>query len=331
MGLLIKGLFLIFFILMGERGFTKEMDIQSKKVLDEVNAMDLPSMEALSPKEARKLLEEFVWHSPIKLKAIENIEIPGPKGYIPARVYIPNGKGPFAILLYFHGGGWVFGSLDLYDPVCRALADKAGVVVVAVDYRLAPEHKFPEPLEDCFTSLKWAESHIDKFEGNGKRIIVAGDSAGGNLAASVCLLSRDRKGPIPVFQILMYPVTDFNFSTQTYNNFAKGYFVSKAEMEYFWEQYLNNPEEGENPYASPLKAKNLASLPPAMIVLAEYDLLFDEGRQYAEKLQAAGVPVVLKTYPTIHGFIGMYNQIDMGRQALDDISSQLKEFLKSNK
>lgn len=303
-----------------------EMDAESRAFLDQMNALNFPPIEKIPVNQARKLVDGFAWQSTIALQAIEDISIAGPHGPIPLRIYVPKGNGPFGVLVYFHGGGWVLGSLNHKDPVCRYLADKANLVVVSVDYRLSPEHKFPVALDDCYASIEWASQNIAKFSGNPEKLAVGGDSCGGNLALASTLLTRDRQGPKISMQVAVCPVTNCNFETDSYKRFAKHYFVPREDMIWYWKQYLNRPEEGLNPYASPLQdSGDQSRLPPAFIALADFDPLHDEGLAYAKKLQANQVPTTIKSYPTFHGFIDLYNQIDLGRKALDDVAEALKK------
>jgi acetyl esterase len=197
---------------------------------------------------------------------------------------------------------------------------------VSVDYRLAPEHKFPAAVDDGYAATRWAADHAATFNGDPMRIAVGGDSAGGNIAAVVSLLARDQGGPALVCQILIYPVTDYLSDTRSYHDYAEGYFLTQEGMSHFWKHYLNNEEEGKHPHAAPLLAENLRGLPPAFVITAEYDPLRDEGELYAARLQEAGVPVVLKRYEgMIHGFFTMSAVIDQGKQAIEDVARALRE------
>jgi acetyl esterase len=241
---------------------------------------------------------------------VEDREIPGPAGPIPVRIYWPLGAtGTLPLITYFHGGGWVICDLDSHDGSCRALANETGSVVVSVDYRLAPEHRFPAPAEDSYAAMVWAAEHAAELGADASRHAVAGDSAGGNLAAVVALMARDRNGPALRFQLLVYPVTDVSpgrdrHGSQTDN--ATGYFLTTSGMDWFRGQYLPEGEDGSHPYASPFMADDLSNLPPAFVVTAEFDPLRDEGEAYGAKLAAAGVPVeVLRADGMFHGFFGM--------------------------
>lgn len=248
--------------------------------------------------------------------AVVDRTIPGPAGEIPVRIYQPAGAPPpgerdTAVpgVVYYHGGGWVICNLDTHDNGCRRIANDLGAVVVSVDYRLAPEHKYPAGPDDAYAALCWTAEHAGELGIDPARIAVAGDSAGGNLAAVMALRARDRNGPPLAFQLLIYPVID---SSSTRNDYpsktenATGYFLTTVEMEWFRKQYLPDDAAGELPDVSPCLADSLAGLPPACIVTAEMDPLRDEGERYAELLEAAGVPVTLYRAPGMfHGFFNM--------------------------
>ena len=223
-------------------------------------------------------------------------------GQIGARVYTPEGNLPMGVLVYFHGGGWVLGDLESHDRVCRALANQAGCVVVSVDYRLAPEHVFPAGAEDCYAATKWVSENAASINADATRLAVGGDSAGGNLAAVVSMMARDRGGPAINFQLLLYPVTDCALDTPSQKEFAAdGFVLSRADMEWFWKNYADTVAEKNNPYACPLRAKDLKSLPPALVLTASHDPLRDEGERFAGRLIAAGVPwsaLATKASPT---------------------------------
>lgn len=255
---------------------------------------------------------------------VEDTTVPGLAVDVPVRVYTPTGTGPFPVLLYIHGGGWVIGSRDSHDDLCRSLCHRAGVVVVSVEYRRAPEQKFPAALDDCYAALRWCAAGAGGV-GDGTRLTVAGDSAGGNLSAAVCLLARDRGGPPIRLQALIYPVTNHNFDTASYHEFAEGYGLMRAGMIHFWNSYLGKPEDGRNPYASPLQATDLRGLPPALIQTAHYDVLRDDGEAYAARLQRAGVPVRCTRYLAMnHGFVQFAGSYEHGRVAVQEIADALR-------
>ena len=236
------------------------------------------------------------------LARVEDRLISGPRGQIPIRFYTPQGAGPFPVLVYFHGGGFYLGNIETEDGPCRVTANRAGCIVVSVDYRLAPEHKFPAAVEDCYAATRWAAENASAFDGDPLRIAVQGASAGGNMAAVVALMARDQGGPQLICQILMYPVTNFAFDTPSYQENADGYLSTKDSMVRCWNLYLQTEADGVNPYASPLRAPDLRRLPLALVVTAEFDPLRDEGEAYAARLHEAGVPVVCKRQEgAIHG------------------------------
>jgi len=256
---------------------------------------------------------------------VEDRMIPGADGEIPVRVYTPEGAGPFPVLIYYHGGGWVIGNLDAYDPTCRALTNAARCVVASIAYRLAPEHKFPAAPEDCYAALQWVGANAAAINGDPTRIAIGGDSAGGNLTAVVAQMSRDRGGVRPVYQLLVYPVTDYRYDTPSYRENADGYLLTKDAMVWFWNHYLSSEADGNSPLASPLRAGNFRDLPPALVITAEFDPLRDEGEAYAAKLQDAGVPVTLSRYDgMIHGFFSLGAVLGQGQHAIAEAAARLR-------
>jgi acetyl esterase len=230
--------------------------------------------------------------------------------------------------VWFHGGGWVIGDLDSADGTARHLTVGAGCVTVSVDYRLAPETKFPGAADDCYAATVWAAQHAARLNGDPSRIALGGDSAGGNLAAAVSLMARDRGLPPLLFQLLVYPVTERDFDTDSYQRCADGYLLSCDSMKWYWDHYLSTPAAAANPYAAPMQAKDVRNLPAALVITAEYDPLCDEGEAYAQRLKDAGVPTTCSRYDgMIHGFFGMSAVLDKGKQAIDEASrSLLKAF-----
>jgi acetyl esterase len=253
-------------------------------------------------------------------------EVPGPAGPIPVRVYRPLGSGtrPLPQVMFFHGGGWVLCDLDSHDGICRALTNASGCAVVAVDYRLAPEHRFPVGLEDCYAATVWCQEHPSLANATPGPLAVVGDSAGGNLAAAVALLARDRRGPSIAAEVLVYPVTDFSDATPSHRNAGEGYFLKSPEVMYYWGEYLNDPEEGSNPYASPLRAPDHRGLPPTLIITAENDPLRDEGEAYGAALAAAGVETTVSRYDgQFHSFLSFLAVLDDARTAMAEIAQAL--------
>jgi acetyl esterase len=244
-------------------------------------------------------------------------------GGVRVRIYRPDSPGPLPILLYFHGGGWVVGDLESHDHVCRALARRAPALVIAVDYRLAPETAFPGPLDDCEAALRWTASSAAELGGRPDRIALGGDSAGANLAAGLALRLRERGGPSIALQLLIYPVTDRNFETVSYHEFASGYGLTRANMQWFWECYLPEGSGTPVPEAAPLRAPILKGLPPAFVLTAEFDVLRDEGEAFARRLHKEGVPVRGMRFRGMnHGFIRMaalFPQADHALSVLADV------------
>jgi len=298
-----------------------------RAVLAALEAEGGPQLETLPVVEARRLAAEALKPTdgePEPVGTIQDLRIPGPASDIPVRVYTPEGSGPFSGLAYFHGGGWVLCDLDTHDVVCRAIARRAPAVVVAVDYRLAPEHKFPAAVEDAFAATRWVSENAARLNIDRRRIAVGGDSAGGNLSAVVSLKSR-QSGPKIALQILVYPVTDLSsFDTTSYREFGDGYHLTKSEMEWFRREYLSNPEQAADPDASPLLAADVSDASPALVITAECDVLRDEGEAYAERLRKAGVPVTLTRYEgMIHPFFSMPGAIRDAAKALDQVAGMI--------
>jgi acetyl esterase len=240
----------------------------------------------------------------------------------------PIGGPALPVVVFFHGGGWSICDLDTHDGTCRSLANGACAVVVSVDYRLAPEHKFPAAADDAYAATQWVFDHSDELGVDADRLAVAGDSAGGNLAAVVPLMARDRGGPPIRFQLLIYPVTDFSFDTDSYRDNAEGYFLHRASMEWYWRQDLSSDEAGAHPYASPLRVADASGLPPGMVMTAEFDPLRDEGEAYGRKLADAGVPFTVRRYDGVfHGFFSMVAFLEGAKQATADAHAALRDAL----
>jgi acetyl esterase len=264
-----------------------------------------------------------VWGAPPVVDLIEERTIPGPGHRVRVRIYRPAASEPLSVLVWLHGGGWVVGSLDSHDPVCRQLAVATPCVVVAPDYRLAPEHPFPAGLEDAWAALAWAASEAAALGGDPARVAVGGDSAGGNLAAVVARRARDRGLPLAL-QVLAYPVTDCAFDTDSYREHATGLNLSREKMQWYWGQYLAGAD-GTHEDASPLRAERLGGVAPALVQTAGHDPLRSEAEAYAARLAEAGVPVTLTPYPTmIHGFLRLPALVPHALEGLAEIAAVLR-------
>jgi acetyl esterase len=308
------------------------LDPALKVVLDQLAAQPGPQLHELSVEDARSFYDSMQLPSQeIPVDSVAERSIPGPAGEVPIRAYRPADAGSGALpgLVFFHGGGWVIGSLDTHDPTCRDLANQAGCVVVSVDYRLAPEARFPAAAEDCYAATCWvAEQGAAELGVDPTRLAVGGDSAGGNLASVVPLMARDREGPALRHQLLIYPVTDADFSRASYVENAEGYLLTTSAMQWFWDHYVPEETERQEAYCAPLRAAELAGLPPALVITAEFDPLRDEGEAYARRLEEAGVPTTLTRYDgMIHGFFGMGLLAEGARNAVAQASQALREAL----
>tara|TARA_B100001123_G_scaffold6009_1_gene7674 strand:- start:458 stop:1375 length:918 start_codon:yes stop_codon:yes gene_type:complete len=292
--------------------------------MEQVAALGLPAPHTVSPAEARANAKKRPRSPGPEVAKVEDRNIPGPDGGVPVRIYTPDGDGPFPILAWYHGGGWVVGDLESADGVSRSLCAGGQCVVVSVDYRLAPDTKFPGPAEDCWAATTWAVNNAAEINGDPARLAVGGDSAGGNLAAAMSLMAADRGGPDIALQLLVYPVADRDFGTVSYTDNAEGYSLTKVTMQYYWDQYID-AEHATNPYAVPMQANDLAGQPPALVITAEFDPLRDEGEAYAKRLREAGVETTATRYDgMIHGFFNMGAAVDKGRQAVDEASAALR-------
>jgi len=264
---------------------------------------------------------------PRSLERVDSLDIPGLEGPLPSRLYVPHGAAPAPrpLLVYFHGGGWVIGDLDTHDGPCRFLAAETGFAVLSVGYRLAPEYPFPAPLEDAFAAYRWAVEQARELDADPKRIAVAGDSAGGNLAAALCLLARDGGWPSPALQALIYPVTDAVGDQRSRELFADGFLLTRADMDWFEGHYLPPGTAEDDPRVSVLRAPDLAGLPPAFLITAGFDPLRDEGEAYAARLREAGVRVALRRHPgLIHGFANMTVVSSDARAAMHELVGALR-------
>ena len=314
-----------------------QLDPQVAGLLKQMAALKVPELHTLGAKAARELFDgpsmKLLMGKPEKVAKVEDLKIPGSAGQIPIRVYTPEGKGPFPVFVYLHGGGFVVGTIALGENLCRVVANKASCVAVSVEYRLAPEHKFPAAVDDAYEATKWAAKNANQINGDPNRIAVGGDSAGGNLSAVVSLRARDEGEKFPVYQVLMYPVTQQDMhATGSRTEFSEGYFLTGGDMLWFGDQYFEKNQNRRVPYASPLLAPKLSGLPPALIITAGFDPLRDEGEAYGEKLKKSGIPVKISRYEgMIHGFISMDAVISKAKDAMTEVATSLSNAFQANK
>lgn len=306
---------------------TMQLDPQAQALLNQMAADDAP---ARNITEARKgyLAVRTLAGSPEPVNKIEERQIPEPAGNIPVRLYTPRDGKDLAVLVYFHGGGFTVGDLDTHDAPLRALANRSGCIIISVAYRLAPEHPFPAAPEDCYTVTKWVAENAEEIGADKTRIAVGGDSAGGNLAAVVCLMARDRGGPAIGYQVLLYPDTDLTESSGSWLEFADTNkpIVTRAGKLASIAMYVPEGVDVKNPYVSPLYAQDLSKLPAALVVTGEFDPQRDEGEAYAARLKQAGVAVKATRYDgMIHGFFQMAGVLDAGKAVIAETAATLKE------
>lgn len=306
------------------------LDPAVKAMMDQMKAAGMPEIDTLPPAQLRQVTAQMFraqGGEPEPVKEVEDRKIPGPAGEIPVRIYRPAAAGPLPVLVFFHGGGFVIGDLDSHDAACRALTNQAGCVTVAIDYRLAPEHKFPAAVDDCYAAAKWVSDHAGELGVDPNRLAVGGDSAGGNLSAVVTLLARDRGGPRIAFQLLIYPSTDMACDTYSHKTFTD-YFLTDRAIRYFLGHYLRGEADRKDVTASPALASTHKNLPPALIITAEFDPLRDEGEAYGELLRKAGVPVAVTRYDgMIHGFFTMAQVLPQGKKAISQAAEALRKAL----
>ncbi len=305
------------------------LDPNNQQILDELAALGAPPINQMNPVDARggDLILAAACQGKVPHEQVGRIEdrtIPGPGGEIPVRIYRPRTGAPCGALVYLHGGGWVVGSIEGHDEVCRRLTNDSGAVVVAVGYRLAPEHKFPAGLEDSYAAVTWVSANAATLGSPAGRIAVGGDSAGGNLSAAVTLMARDRGGPQLALQLLIYPAISASVDWPSVREFS-GYFITTEDMLWFMNHYLGNADQASNPYAFPMNAKELRGLPPALVIVAEMDLLRDQGEAYAARLREAGVPTTLSRYAGVtHVFVNMAPRVEAGRKAIREAGAAIR-------
>jgi acetyl esterase len=305
------------------------LDPQARILLDQVEAMGAPPMSQQTPEEARAAMAMLAMITGAAEEPVptDDTSVPGPAGDIPVRIYRPPADRPLPVVVYFHGGGFVIGDIATHDTICQRLAGGVPAVVVSVDYRLAPEHRFPAAVVDCDAATAWVSAHASEFGGDPARLAVAGDSAGGNLSAVVARRARDAGGPPIAFQLLVYPGTDMTCALPSHTENASGYLLDADSINWFLENYMADSDL-RHPDASPLFVDDLSGLPPAFVLTAEFDPLRDEGEAYAERLREAGVPVTTSRYDgMIHGFYGLDSVFDSAKKATAETVSALRDAL----
>jgi acetyl esterase len=312
------------------------LDPKVKSYLDQLAAAGIPPLHQLTPQLVRQALraqnEAQANQKREPVARVVDRTLPGTARDIPVRLYTPDGAGPFPIVVYFHGGGWCFGDLEIGDATCRSLTNLVECLVVSVDYRLAPEYPFPAGLEDCYSAVKWLAENSSEVNGDARRIAVAGESAGGNLATAVALVAKERGGPPLVFQVLIYPNTDTRLSMPSIEENASGYGIGKEDVRWAVNHYFSNQADFDHRWAAVIQATDPAGLPAALILTAEFDPLRDEGEEYGKHLEAAGVPTTISRYDgVIHGFVSNAQIFEQGKQALEEIAASLREVFKLQK
>ncbi len=308
---------------------TPSLNRQVEEFLYELSEQGVPPLHRLSLADARTTYREICVpdQPPGVVADIREHTIEGPDGPIGLRTYVPDADGALPALVFYHGGGWMLGGLDTHDALCQTLAAEAGAVVTAVDYRRAPEHRFPAAVEDCYAATQWVAANADRLGADPGTLVTCGDSAGATLAAAVGMLARDRDGPAIDYQVLAYPPTDHSFDTASYRENAQGYFLTRDDMRRFWGGYLRSEADGRHPYASPLRAERLAGLPPTFVLTCGFDPLRDEGTAFADRLAAAGVPTRHVQYDDmIHGFLTMLAEpeLDRAREGVEELGAAIR-------
>jgi acetyl esterase len=312
-------------------GLTLDPEIQLSLAM--LERRNLPGLETLPVDVARQVVHAQAVMSggpPLAIGSVRDLKIDGAAGDLGARYYTPDeGGGPHPLLVYYHGGGFVICDLDTHDAFCRLLCKHAGVNVLSVDYRMAPEHPFPAPVEDARAALRWAYEHASELGADPERVAVGGDSAGGNLATVVCQLAARDGGPAPSFQLLIYPVTDFTASRPSRELFGEGFFLTQAEMDWFNQHYIESVNaDPTDPRVSPLMAEDLSGQPPAFVVTAGFDPLRDEGEEFVRALRAAGVPTAHRRFPgLVHAFINWTGISPVSRDAVVELAGATRAML----
>jgi acetyl esterase len=299
---------------------------QVQVVLDLLSGQ--PELDEIPIEEARRQLAEMGGPPGEPLHEVEDRSVPGPKGDIPVRIYRPRDDAPLPVIVFVHGGGFTMGDLESHDALCRALANASGCLLVAVDYALAPEHPFPEGIDDTYAATCWVHEHASELGGEPERIAIGGDSGGATFATTICMMARERGGPPIRFQFLINPGgMDYDYTRPSCNENAEGYFLTLRGMHWVEKQYFASPGDKSSDWrAAPGLAPDLLGLPPAIVLTAEFDPVRDQGRAYVDRLREAGVPVRHTDYPgMIHGWVNMYMAVDDGRTGLEEVASAIRE------
>ena len=301
------------------------LEPEAREFLLEMAAAGAAPLEDVGPEQARADMEagsKLLAPGP-ELHEVEDLTAEGRHGGIPIRCY-RTGSEKNGAIIYFHGGGWVIGSVETHDAYCRHLAEATSLTVCSVDYRLAPENPFPAPFEDALDSVEWVSENAETLRIDASRLAVAGDSAGGNLAAAVSLACRDLGVAKIARQVLTYPITDYDLTTESYREFSEGYYLTRDSMDWFWRTYLEHPNDSENPYVRPMQCMDLGDLPDALVITAEYDPLRDEGEFYASRMVEQGVRVTQQRFlGMIHGFIRRFERFPQAQECLQLIADFL--------
>ena len=324
------------------------IDSEVQVIIEQFEKFKTPPFDTLSPQAARNhpslknAVEELgaanlmnrlgnIFHPyPELVHSITHCLVPSRDEHLLARIFRPNDRKLLPVIVYFHGGGWVISNLDVYESSCRALCNACQAIVISVAYRLAPENKFPVPANDAYDSLQWLMDHASDFGGDSSKVVVCGESAGGNLAAVSCLKALDEKGRMPRGQVLIYPVTDSRLNTPSMLEFSQTIPLNNKMMPWFWNHYLQNDSQKREIYAAPIFAENFIGLPPTLLITAEYDPLRDEGENYAQKLSKAGVPVQSTRYKgMIHEFFGLSSSVSQAAQAVKEVADWMAELFRS--
>ncbi|MBT4491015.1 MAG: alpha/beta hydrolase [Rhodospirillaceae bacterium] len=307
------------------------LDPQVEYILELIEKSPYPEFHTLSPQEAREIFEDTAPALNIRPEDVYRSEdrwVEGVDGDIPIRIYTPYEPAAgetLPILVFYHGGGFVIGSLDSYDSLCRALANRAACIVVSVDYRLAPEHKFPAAVDDALDAYQWVSDHAHELDGDATRMAIAGDSAGGNVTAVTAIGIRDEGDRSPLLQVLIYPVLDGTPETSSHHEFAEGMLLTRGNILWFYDHYMKQPEDVANPRFSPILAEDLSGLAPTLLIVAGHDPLRDEGLAYGERLKDAGVTVELSNYEgMVHGFLSFADAVDQGKVAIEQVATALR-------